>query len=243
MAQMTLAAATARSGDLARSATLAEAARRRAVASDDDWAVAASALIRAQSAAVTGDVETVATMAADVIAHADAIAYDAFEVPGALLEGWVAARRSNRSAADAAYLRTLDVAERSGMADHAAFALAGLGSTALAAGDLRRAEQLLRQALVTAEAARAAWVAAHARVELGRVLAAAGDAATAERLYETVLEWSTLPRPHRARETLFIALAGDPLSAALLGLADLADAQGDALTAGDLRRRAGLALT
>jgi predicted ATPase len=243
MAQMTLAVAAARSGDLERSATLAEAARRGAVAAHDDWTAAASGLIRAQSAAAAGDVETVATMAADVIAHADAIAYDAFQVPGTLLEGWVAAHRGDRSAAEEAYLRTLDSAEHSGLADHAAFALAGLGSSALAAGDPRRAEQLLRQALAAAEAARAAWVAAHARVELGRVLAAAGDDATAERLYRTVLDWSTAPRPHQARETLFIALAGDPATAALLGLADLADAEGDALAAGDLRRRAGLALT
>ena len=243
MAQMTLAVAAARSGDLERSATLAEAARRGAVAANDDWTAAASGLIRAQSAAAAGDVETVATMAADVIAHADAIAYDAFHVPGTLLEGWVAAQRGDRPAAEEAYLRTLGSAERSGLADHAAFAFAGLGSSVLASGDPRRAEQLLRQALATAEAARADWVAAHARVELGRVLAAAGDDATAERLYRTVLDWSTLPRPHLARETLFIALAGDPAAAALLGLADLADSRGDALTADDLRRRAGLALT
>ncbi len=240
MAQMTLAVATARSGDLDRSATLAEAARRGAVARGDDWGAAASGLVRAQSAAAAGDAETVATMAAEVIRHADAIAYDAFHVPGTLLQGWVAERRSDRSAAEEAYLRTLEVADRSALADHAAFAFAGLGSTALAAGDLRRAEQLLRQALAAAEAARAPWVAAHARVELGRVLAAAGDDATAERLYRTVLDWSALPRPHRARETLFIALAGDPATAALLGLADLADAQGDAMAADDLRRRAGL---
>jgi predicted ATPase/DNA-binding SARP family transcriptional activator len=243
MAQMTLAVAAARSGDLERSATLAEAARRGAVAAHDDWTAAASGLIRAQSAAAAGDVETVATMAADVIAHADAIAYDAFQVPGKLLEGWVAAHRGDRSAAEEAYLRTLDSAERSGLADHAAFAFAGLGSSALAAGNPRRAEQLLRQALAAAEAARAAWVAAHARGELGRVLAAAGDDATAERLYRTVLDWSTAPRPHQGRETLFIALAGDPATTALRGLADLADAQGDALAAGDLRRRAGLALS
>ncbi len=243
MAQMTLAVAAARSGDLERSATLAEAARRGAVAAHDDWTAAASGLIRAQSAAAAGDVETVATMAADVIAHADAIAYDAFQVPGTLLQGWVAAVRGDRSAAEEAYLRTLDSAERSGLADHAAFALAGLGSSALAAGDPRRAEQLLRQALAAAEAARAAWAAAHARVELGRVLAAGGDDATAERLYRTVLDWATAPRPHQARETLFIALARDPATAALLGLADLADAQGDAPAAEDLRRRAGLALT
>ena len=75
------------------------------------------------------------------------------------------------------------------------------------------------------------------------MLAAAGDEATAERLYRTVLDWSTAPRPHQARETLFVALAGDPATAALLGMAELADAQRDALAADDLRRRAGLALT
>ena len=193
MAQMTLAVAAARSGDLERSAALAEAARRGAVAARDDWAAAASGLIRAQSAAAAGDVETVATMAADVIAHADAIAYDAFQVPGTLLRDGsrpteVTARPPRRPTCGRS-----TVAERSGLADHAAFAFAGLGSTALAAGNLRRAEQLLRQALAAAEAARAAWVAAHARVELGRVLAAAGDDATAERLYRTVLDWSTAP--------------------------------------------------
>jgi len=175
--------------------------------------------------------------------HADAIGYDAFRVPGMLLQGWVAGRRNDHPAAEEAYGRALEGAKGAGFGDHGAFALAQLGSTALAAGDLGRAEQFLRQALAAADAARAPWVAAHARVELGRALAAAGDRATAERLYQAVREWSTLPRPHRGRETLFIALAGDPGTAALVRLAELADARGDTITAGDLRRRAGLALT
>jgi len=163
-------------------------------------------------------------------------------LPGALLQGWVGERRDDSSVAEDAYRRALDLAERAGFGDHAAFALAGLGSTALAAGDLGRAEQLLRQAVDAAEAAAAPWVAAHARVELGRALAAAGGAATAEQLFRSVLEWSELPRSRRVRETLFVALVADPPTAALLGLADLADARGDSLSAGDLRRRAALPL-
>ena len=43
-----------------------------------------------------------------------------------------------------------------------------------------------------------------------RIAAAAGDADGAERLYRQVLEWSQLQRPHQARESLFVALAGSP---------------------------------
>ncbi len=77
-----------------------------------------------------------------------------------------------------------------GFADHAAFALAGLGWNAYASGDLRKAEDLERQALAAAEAARSPWTAAHARVRLARILATAGDADTAEALYRDVLESS-----------------------------------------------------
>jgi tetratricopeptide (TPR) repeat protein len=243
LAQITLALAMARSGDTDRAETLAEDARRGALARGDEWGAAASGLVRAQGAAAAGDADTVEAMADELIQHAGAIGYDAFLVPGTLLQGWIAERRNDRSAAEEAYRRALDIADRTALADHAAFAVAGLGSSALAARDLRRAEQFLRQALAAAEAAQAPWVAAHARVELGRALAAAGDAGTAEQLYRAVLDWSALPRPRRARETLFVALAADPPVAALLGLADLADARGDTLAAHDLRRRAGLALT
>ena len=109
MAQMTLALATARSGDPARAATLADAARAGAVAAGDDWAVAAASLIRAQTAAVAGDVDTVAAMATTVTAHSEAIGYDPFQVPGMLLHGCVAAHRNDRSAAEEAYRRTLDL--------------------------------------------------------------------------------------------------------------------------------------
>ena len=116
---------------------------------------------------------------------------------------------------------------RAGFADHAAFALAGLGWNAYASGDLRKAEELERQALAAAEAARSPWTAAHARVRLARVLAAAGDADTAEALYRDVLEWSDKPRPHGARESLFLALAEDPGTAARAGLDDLGRPQRD----------------
>jgi len=59
------------------------------------------------------------------------------------------------------------------------------------------------------------------------VLAAAGDAATAETLYRDVLEWSEAPRPHHARESLFLALAGDPAATARAGLAGLSAPRGE----------------
>jgi uncharacterized protein HemY len=120
--------------------------------------------------------------------------------------------------------------------------LAGLGASALATKDLRHAEELFRRSLDTAEAAPAPWVAAHARANLAGVLAAAGDAETAERLYQNVLDWSRTPRPRQARESLNIALAGNPAATAMLGLADLADARGDAAAAAELRAHAGLAV-
>ena len=138
-----------------------------------------------------------------------------------LLEAWVAGRRSDESAAAEAYQRAFALAGRAGFADHAAFALAGLGWTAFASGDLPKAEELERRALAAAEAAQSPWTAAHARVRLARVLAAAGDPGTAEALYREVLEWSDKPRPHGARETLFLALAEDPAGAARAGLDDL----------------------
>jgi tetratricopeptide (TPR) repeat protein len=113
-------------------------------------------------------------------------------------------------------------ARRVGFADHAAFALAALGSAALAGGDVEEAEELERRALAVAEAANAAWVAAHVRVQLGRIAAAAGDTETAGGLYREVLEWSHAQRPHGPRESLFLALAGSPAASAERALAELA---------------------
>ena len=228
LAQLTLALALAASGDAKRADALAEEAFSTLGAAGDDWGAAASSLIRATGAAHAGDVSTVATMTAQVRRHADEIDYDAFRVPGLLLEAWVAERLHERAAAVDANRQALELATRVGFGDHAAFALAGLGSNALAIGDLREAEELERQAVATAEAAQAPWVAAHARVQLARIAAANGDAVDAERLYREVVEWSQLQRPHQARESLFVALAGDPGAAALHGLAQ--SPQASALT-------------
>jgi tetratricopeptide (TPR) repeat protein len=191
-------------------------------AAEDDWGIAASSLIRATAAAQAGDVSTVAAMAETVRRHSNAIDYDAFRVPGLLLDAWVAEQRQERTAAVEAYRRALELAVRVGFGDHAAFALAGLGTNALVNGDLREAGELERQAVATAEAAGATWVAAHARVQLGRIAAASGDVDGAERLYREVLEWSQVQRPHQARESLFVALAGSPATAALQGLEEIA---------------------
>jgi tetratricopeptide (TPR) repeat protein len=179
-------------------------------------------------------------MAAQTDARSEAIGFSAFQVPARLLEAWVADRLREAEASVDAYGRALELATEAGFGDHAALALAGLGANALAAGDLRRAEELFRRSLASAEAARAPWVAAHARANLARALAGAGDTETAERLYQNVLEWSRTPRPRQARESLNIALAGSPATTALLGLADLADARGDAAAAEELRADARL---
>ena len=121
--------------------------------------------------------------------------------------------------------------------------LPGLALLRLSPGARRRCPEFQRQALGAAEAAKAPWVAARARTELARVLAARGDLEAAERLYRTALEWSQAPRSHLSRESLFLALAGSPATAALLGLADIAEAVGDTVTADELRNRADLALS
>ena len=221
LVEAALSRALAASGDAERAAVLAEGSHARLQASGDDWSIATASLLRAQVAALAGDVAGVAAMAADAHRHAEAIGFDAFQVPAQLLEAWVAERRSDESAAAEAYQRAFALAGRAGFADHAAFALAGLGWTAFASGDLPKAEELERRALAAAEAAQSPWTAAHARVRLARVLAAAGDPGTAEALYREVLEWSDKPRPHGARETLFLALAEDPAGAARAGLDDL----------------------
>jgi hypothetical protein len=223
LAQLTLALALARSGAEERAEAMARAASEALEAAGDDWGAAASCLIRATGAAHTGDVATVAAMAAAISRHSDAIEYDAFRLPGQLLEAWVAERRGNGAAAVEAYRRALELAVRIGFGDHAAFALSRIGSNALVEGNLGDAEELQRQALATAEAAHATWAAAHARVQLARIAAAAGDPARAEQLYRQVLEWSRMERPHEARESLFLALAGSPATAAELGLAELGE--------------------
>jgi hypothetical protein len=243
LAQLTLAFALAHSGDAERADAMAQSAYASLEAAGDDWGAAASSIIRAIGAARTGDVAAVAAMAATVRRHSDAIEYDAFRLPGLLLEAWVAERRQEGAVAVDRYQRALELAGRVGFGDHAAFALAGLGANALARGNPHEAEELQRQALATAEAAHVSWPAAHARVQLGRIALAAGDVDAAESLYRQVVEWSQMERPHQARESLFVALAGSPGTAALLGLADIAEACGDIASAEDFRGRASLALT
>jgi predicted ATPase/DNA-binding SARP family transcriptional activator len=220
-----LALALAASGEGERAAMTAEQVHAGLQPTGDDWAIAATSLLRAQVAALAGDVSTVAAMAARAHDHAGAIEFDAFQVPALLLEAWVAERRSDNEAAADAYQRAFVLAGNAGFADHAAFALAGLGWTAFAGGDLRAAEELERRALAAAEAALSPWAVAHARVRLARVLVAAGAADTAEQLYRDVLEWSTVPRPRQARESLFLVLADDPGAAAQAGLGDLGHAK------------------
>ncbi len=220
-ARFTLALAVAQSGDEARGKELGRSAAATLEAAGDDWGIAATSLIRATGAAEAGDVEAVAAMAESVRDHSDAIDYDAFRVPGLLLEAWVAERRGEPVSAEDAYRRAFGLARQAALDDHEAFALAGLGASALARGALREAEDLERQALATAEAAGASWAAAHARVQLARVLVAAGDASGAETLYRDVLAWSQQHREHQAREGLFAALAGSPAAAAQLGLDEI----------------------
>ena len=243
LAQLTFALALAQSANEERADAMARDAYATLDAAGDDWGAAASGLIRATGAAGAGDVATVAAMAAAVHRHSGAIDYDAFRVPALLLDAWVAERQEDGAAAADAYRGALELSGRVGFGDHAAFALAGLGAIALAGGDLREAEGLERQALAAAEEAQASWTAAHARVQLARIATAAGKADGAERLYCEVLDWSLTPRPHQARESLFLALAGSPATAALLGLAELADVRGDTAAADDFRERAGVALT
>jgi predicted ATPase/DNA-binding SARP family transcriptional activator len=233
LVEATLSLALAESGDGERAAVLAEQAHARLQATGDDWGIAVTSLLWGQVAALAGDVSRVAAMAADAHRHAGAAGFDAFQVPALLLEAWVAERRRDESAAAEAYQRAFALAGDAGFADHAAFALAGLGWTAFASGDLDKAEELERRALAAAEAAQSPWTAAHVRVRLARILAGAGDADTAEALYRDVLEWSDMPRPRGARESLFLALSEYPGTAARAGLDDLGRPGGSAAISTD----------
>jgi predicted ATPase len=239
LARVALSLALAHSGDHVRAAALAEEARAGYGAAGDHWGVAASSLIRAQGAVLAGDISTVGSMTAEICRHSEAIGYDVFVVPAMLIEAWIAERRNEPGAAEAADRRALELAEHIGFADHVSFALAQLGSIALARGDTRQAEEFCRQALVTAEAASASWLAAHAQVQLAQAMEAAGDADSAETLYGTVVELSSqAPRPRQARESLFVGLGGSPEAAALRDLARLTAARGDHDSANDLHAQA-----
>jgi tetratricopeptide (TPR) repeat protein len=222
LAQLVIALALAHAGRAEEANRLAREALATLEAAGDHWGAAVGGIFRATGAAAADDVATVTEMTAVIHRHADAIDYDAFRVPGLLLEAWAADRSEDRATAIDAYRRALDLATRVGFRDHAAFALAALGSIALASGHLQEAEELERQALATAET-QATWAAAHARVQLARIATAGGDVAEATRLYREVLEWAQGERPHEARESLFLALGGSPGAAAELGLAGLGE--------------------
>ena len=228
-------------GDHERAAKLAGEAREASEAAGDQGVAAVVRIAGATRAVGADDVPTAAALTADTVRHAEAIDYLPSLLPATMLEAWVAERQDDQDAAIEAYRRALELADQPHFADHAAFVLARLGSHALASGNLRDAEELLRRALAAADAARAPWVTAYARVELGHARTAAGDADAAERLYRTALEWATRQRPHRARESIFVTIAGSPATGALVGLADLATARGDTEAAEELRARAEVA--
>ena len=209
-ARALLSLALAQSGSQERAAKLAEEARDAAEAAGDHWTAAVASLTGAMDAAVAGDVRTADALSANAARHSEAIGYLPTLLPATTLEAWVAEQREDSEAAIDAYRRVFELANQTRFADHAAFALARLGSIALANGEPRQAEELFRRALAAADAARAPWVTAYARVQLGRILAAAGDADPAERLYRSALEWSEQPRPHRARESLFLDACRQP---------------------------------
>ncbi len=223
LAQLTFALALAETGQEEQADTLSRDAIAKLEAAGDHWGAAAAAISRATTAAAAGDIATVDAMTDVIRRHSDAIDYDAFRVPGLLLEAWVAEHRGDQAAAVEAYRCALELGRRIGFRDHEAFALSGLGSNAFGRGDLGEAAERLHEALALAQAADAAWVAAHARVELARVAAASGHGDEAADLYREVLGWARAQRPHQARENLALALAGDPAAAAELGLAELGE--------------------
>ena len=241
MAQLALAFAYGRAGQHDRALALAHEARRAFDGLGDSWGAASSALTGALGALGCGDIATAAALTADAVGLYDD--YDALAVPAALVEATLAERRGETEAAAAAYRRAIERSERAGFADHASYALTGLASVAVADGNLAEAGALLHRAIAIADPASESWAAAHARAKLAQVLCALGDAAGAATLYRDVVAWSEEHRRHQAREALFIELAGSPATAALLGLAEIADAHGDTASAHELRGRAGLALT
>ncbi len=240
MVRLALAFAYDRAGPYERAVALAEEARRGFDELGDSWGAASSAVTGALGALRGEDISTATALIAEgVRLHGD---YDVGVIPATLLEALLAERRGDAEAAADAYRRALGRSERAGFTEHASFALSGLGSIAFADGNLGEAEARYRRAVAVAEAASAPWLLAHAKARLAQVLAAVGDAEAAATLYRGVIAWSEQPRQHWAREALFIALVGSPGTAALLGLAELADARGDADAADELRARAGLAL-
>jgi predicted ATPase/DNA-binding SARP family transcriptional activator len=229
MLKLALAFAYDRIGSHDRAIALADDARNTFDELGDTWGVASSAVTCALGALGRGDLERAAALIAEAVRlHAD---YDVGAIPAALLEARLAEQRGDTEAATAAYRRALERSERAGFADHAAFALTGLGSIAFATGDLDAAEAHYRRALAVANAVSHSWLVAHTRARLAQVLERRGDAEAATLLYRAVIEWSNQPRRHDAREALFIALAGSPAEVALLAAGALEVEDGEAAPA------------
>jgi len=216
MVTLALAFAETCAGEPERAVHLAEEARRRFEDLGDEWGAGLSAFNGALGALGVGDTATAATLVADAVRLNDG--YEVGAVPAALLEAWLAEQRGDEEAAAAAYRRALETSERAGFADHASFALVGLGSLAFASGDFVEAERAYRRALAVADEGSAPWLVAHAKTRLAQLLEAAGEADAAAALFRDVLAWSEEPRRHGAREALFVALVGNPATAALAAL-------------------------
>jgi predicted ATPase/DNA-binding SARP family transcriptional activator len=208
MVTLALAFAYDRTGSYERAVVLADHARRTFDELGDTWGAGSSALTGAVGAFARGEIERAAALTADAISlHGD---YDIGAIPAALLEARMAEQRGDGEAAAAAYRRALERSERAGFADHAAFALTGLGSICFTSDDLDAAEGHYRRALTVANSVSHSWLVAYTRARLAQVLERRGDHAGASALRGAVTDWSRQPRRHDAREALFIALAGNP---------------------------------
>ena len=162
-------------------------------------AAASSALTGALGALARGDLPTATALTADSRSPSRRLRLVA--VPAALLEAALAERRGDTEAAAAAYRRALERSERAGFADHASFALTGLGSIALATAISREAERVPAAGPGRAEAAhahlggrsRARPACAHRRGGRRRGRRRDGCIATSSSGART-------QRPHQARE-------------------------------------------
>ena len=238
MLRLALAFACARAGPLERAVALADEARRAFDELGDTWGAASSAVTGAVGALRRGDLATSSALVAEAVRlHAD---YEVGRAGGAArgLVGRAARRRGGggrRVPPGARAFRTRRL-RRSRF-------VRALGPRfgRLRERELRRGRAQYRRALLVADAASASWLVAHVKARLAQVGAAVGDAESAATLYRGVVAWSREPRRHDAREALFIALVGSPATAALVGLAELADARGDGAAADELRAEAGLA--
>ena len=181
-------------------------------AAGDGWGVAASSLIRAIGArARRRRLRPSPRWPPAVRRHSDAIGYDAFRVPGAAARGvGRGAARGQRGGGRRPTGARSSSPERSGSATTRRSRSPGSARTRSRTAICGEAEELQRQALADAEAAHATWVAPTRASSSRASLRRPEMPPTAERLYRQVLEWSQTQRPHQARESLFVALAGSP---------------------------------